>query len=294
MLADAHIHFIPEEVAVCTAFFKGVWSDKQKLYEFLERENIEKALLVYPSTDAYLKLGAEQEIAIYNQRIAEILRENSRIIGAGLINPENLNSIGSELKELKEKRFQAVSIASSYRGKFIVEELKPLFAAAQEQNLAIFIHPQTINPIGLERLKDPLLMPVLEYSFDISACLGLLMMSGILEEFEVKFIFSSLAGVAPYLKERFDRIYAMLRAREMVKDLKSKPSEILKKVYVDTSGASLPNIRLALDLFGEEHLLWGSDYPVNGNIEDNLNDLEKLGRPTREKITRTNLLNLFE
>ncbi len=293
MLTDAHIHFIPEEISSCTSFFKGAWSNKQKLYDFIDNQNIEKALLVYPSTDAHLKLGIKEEISIYNKSIEEVLKENSKIIGACLVDVEDLSDVYLQLAELKEKGFKAISIASSYKGKFIVEELKPLFEAAEKQNMAIFIHPQTINPIGFERLKDPLLMPVLEYSFDISACLGLLMTSGVLEEFNVKFIFSSLAGVIPYLKERFDRIYNMLRLRGIVKDLKSNPSDILKKVYVDTSGASLANIKLALNLFGEEHLLWGSDYPVNPDIEGNLQELEELGPETKQKITQDNLLTLF-
>jgi len=43
MLCDAHLHFIPEEISVHTSFYKGVWADKNKLYEFLDKNNIEKA-----------------------------------------------------------------------------------------------------------------------------------------------------------------------------------------------------------------------------------------------------------
>ncbi len=85
----------------------------------------------------------------------------------------------------------------------------------------------------------------------------------------------------------------MLRRREMVKDLGRLPSEILKEVYVDTSGASLGNIKLALDLFGQDHILWGSDYPVNVDLESNLKVLDQLGEEVKEKITYKNLTALF-
>ncbi|MBU0693343.1 MAG: amidohydrolase [Candidatus Omnitrophica bacterium] len=293
MLYDSHIHFIPQELSTHTIFYKGVWADKENLYEFLEVNNIEKAFLVYPSTDAHIKLGNHDKVCdLYNDALERILGENSKIIAAGIVNVNNVSNIASGVKSLKVRGFKAISLASSYNGKFIVNELYPLFEAAQNYNLPIFIHPQTINPIGFERVKDPLLMPVLEYSFDISTFLGLLMMEGVLEKFEVKFIFSSLAGVMPFLKERFDRVYTMLRKRELVKDLGKPPTEILKKVYVDTSGASLKDIGLALDLFGEDKILWGSDYPVNVNIKENLMMLDGLGKEMKERITFQNFLQL--
>jgi len=85
----------------------------------------------------------------------------------------------------------------------------------------------------------------------------------------------------------------MLRSRELVKDLGKTPSQILKNVYVDTSGASLKNIQLALDLFGEDKILWGSDYPVNAKVDENLIMLDALDKSVKEKIVSKNFFNLF-
>lgn len=294
MLCDAHIHFIPQEVSVYTTFYKGVWTDKDKLYQFLDRNGIHKALLVYPSTDARIKLGGMQKVCeLYNTALEGVLKENRKIVAAGLVNVDNIGSIASQVEKLKNAGFRAVSIASSYEGRFIVDKLSGLFEAVKRHNMAIFVHPQTSNPIGFERVRDPLLMPVLEYSFDQSMFLGLLMTEGILQKYEPKLIFSSLAGVIPFLKDRFDRVYKMLRSRKMVKDLGDAPSQILKRVYVDTSGSSLKNIELALDLFGEDRILWGSDYPVCGDIKENLEMLDSLGRERKEKIRGKNFSRLF-
>ncbi|MFA7676989.1 MAG: amidohydrolase family protein [Candidatus Omnitrophota bacterium] len=294
MLCDAHIHFIPEKLSVYTAFYKGVWTDKEKLYAFLDEHRIEKALLCYPSTDAHLKLGTFSRVCeIYNSALEEIIKENPKIIGAGIVNIDDLSGISDQIEELKNKGFKAISISSSHNGSFLVKELEPLFAAAQDNNFPVFIHPQAINPIGFDRVKDPLLMPVLEYSFDSSMSMGLLMMEGILEKYDVKFIFSSLGGVMPFLKDRLDRVYAMLRERKIVKDLKSSPSKILRKIYVDTSGASLDCLKLAIDLFGEDKLLWGSDYPVCGDVKSNLKVLDKLGSKVKDKIISKNFQEIF-
>jgi len=294
MLCDSHIHFIPQELSEHTTFYKGVWANKDKFYEFLDSNNIDKALLVYPSTDAHLKLGGFKRVSeIYNRESEKILKENSKIIAACLVDVENLSNIFSDLAELKSRGFRAINLASSYNGEFIVDKLFPLFEAAQKHNLPIFVHSQTINPIGYSRVKDPLLMPVLEYSLDTSTFLGLLMMQGVLDKFKVKFVLASLGGVVPFLKDRFDRVYTMLRERKIVKDLGRLPSQILKEVYVDTSGASFGNIKLALDLFGQDHILWGSDYPVNADVGSNLNILDEFGPEVKEKITYKNLTTLF-
>ncbi|MCF7908329.1 MAG: amidohydrolase [Candidatus Omnitrophica bacterium] len=294
ILCDSHIHFIPEKLSAYTAFYKGVWTDRDALFAYLDKHNIEKALLCYPSTDAHLKLEVFARVCdIYNSALEEITKENSKIIGAGIVDTESLATVAFQVEELKQRGFGAISIASSHNGKFLVKELEPLFEAAESNNLPIFVHPQTINPIGFERVKDPLLMPVLEYSFDASIFLGLLMVEGILEKYKLNFIFSSLGGVVPFLKDRFDRVYAMLRKREIVKDLGKSPSEILKNVYVDTSGGSLKNIELAIDLFGQDRLLWGSDYPVCGDVNNSLKMLDSLGGKVKEKITHKNFFNIF-
>ena len=74
----------------------------------------------------------------------------------------------------------------------------------KKKNLPIHVHPQIMNPIGEERVCDPLLTPVIEYVFDVTMCIGKLMMSGTFLKFpDVKFIFAHYGGVLPLVKERF-------------------------------------------------------------------------------------------
>ncbi|MBU1121280.1 MAG: amidohydrolase family protein [Candidatus Omnitrophota bacterium] len=294
MLCDAHIHFIPQQISEHTSFYKGVWADKVQLYDFLKKNNIGHAFLVYPSTDAHITLGSFKEVCwSYNGVLEGIIKENKGIVAAAIVDVNDSKNISQTVKSIKDKGFKAITLASSFDGKFFGENVYPLFEAVEKNKLAVFIHPQTINPIGFERVNDPLLMPVVEYSFDISMCLGLFMMQGVFARFNINFIFSALGGVTPFLKDRFDRVYSMLRSREMVKDLGSTPSQILKKVYVDTSGASLKNIELAIELFGEDKILWGSDYPVNFPVGDNVAMLDALGQERKEKITSKNFMRLF-
>lgn len=295
MICDFHTHFIPPSIAHHTSFFKGVWSDRDALRVFLDRNNIQYAHIVYPSTDAHCKLGWETLVYNYNKELAQLSKENSDRFICSAVVPLEAPDIEAQLKRIQESGFKSISLASSYNGTFPVEHFKTIFSYLNTMNLVVFIHPQIINPIGFERVKDPLLMPVLEYSFDISMCLGLFMMEGIFSEFEnVKVVFSSLGGVVPFLKDRFDDVYAMLRKRNMVKDLGGVPSQILNNAYVDLSGIkSREAIAMALDFFGEDHLLFGSDYPANQDIESQLRALSGIDRKVREKIVQKNFLKLF-
>jgi hypothetical protein len=134
MIYDAHIHFIPKEISEFSSFYKGVWADKSKLFSYLEQNNIEKALVTYPSTDAHFKLGEEKVCQIYNKAQQELSRQNPKLITAGLINPEEKKSIPSQVKKLAEGGFKALNLSSSYQGRFLLTELAPLFEAAQEYN----------------------------------------------------------------------------------------------------------------------------------------------------------------
>ncbi len=293
MLRDSHIHYIPPEIGQYMPFYKGVWNDKVKLCEFLDKNDITKALLVYPSTDAQIQIGYPKLCQEYNQEIMALTWENKKIIPAAIINPQDISRLAQQAQDLADAGFKVISLATSYDGKFMIEELKPFFAVCEKRELVVFIHPQTLNPIGFERIKDPLLMPVLEYSMESSMCLGLLMMTGCLEQFKIKFIFSSLSGSTPYLKNRFDRVYQMLASRGLVKDLGKLPSEILRNAYVEISGGSLSNIKEALDMFGTDHVLWGSDYPVACPVRENLLMLDELGQDIKNKITHENFSRLF-
>lgn len=295
MICDFHAHFIPKDIAQHTAFFKGVWSDKDALLRFLDDNDIQYAHLVYPSTDAHTKLGWDTLAERYNAAIATLVKEYPERFVCSAVVPLETEDMASYLKKIKDLGFKSISLASSFNGVFPLRQFKAIFSCLNELNMAVFIHPQIINPIGFERVKDPLLMPVLEYSFDTSMCLGLFMMEGIFSEFpKVKVVFSSLGGVIAFLKDRFDGVYTMLRSRGMVRDLGALPSAIMKNAYVDLSGIrSKKIIEIALDFFGADHILFASDYPANQDIKSQLDALVGFDEPSKEMMLSKNFLRMF-
>lgn len=296
-IIDAHSHYLPEEIIKTASFYHAGWMDIEGQLKMMEESGIEKAVLNYPTTDAHIKLSDEEKACtLYNDGLAKILKKYPhKFIGLGILPVSDNEKMLYEFKRcIKELGVRGISLASSYDGVYLDDKrFYPLYEEAQREKIPIFVHTQTINPIGFERVNDPLLTPVIEYIFDMTICVSKMMMSEIFANFpQQKFIFAHFAGAIPFLKDRFDTVYTMLRLRKIVKDLGKAPSEILKNVYCDTSAVKSQNIlKMALDMFGSERLLWGSDYPANKDIVGALNAVQglEISQQQKERILGGNL-----
>ncbi|MFZ5799911.1 MAG: amidohydrolase family protein [Candidatus Omnitrophota bacterium] len=285
---DSHCHWVPPKVAENTTFFKVQWSDADELLKAMDNSGIAQAVLLYPTSDAHLQMkGWARVCEIYNSEIAGLVkRYPDRFIGAGIIPVDKPKLIPREMERIRQLGLKAISLASSYDGKYLDDEIfLPVFDYCERPGLPVFIHSQIISPIGFERVNDPLLTPVVEYVFDLTMCLGKLMMSGMLAgNKKVKLVFGHFAGVAPFVRDRFDSTYLMLRARSIVSDLGALPSVLLKNIYVDTSGVkSISMLNMALETFSPDKILWGSDWPAKRDLSKSIAVIEKLNLPAEEK-----------
>jgi predicted TIM-barrel fold metal-dependent hydrolase len=289
MMFDAHAHWLPREIIDNAHFFSPAWGDIKRQLALMDKFHIERALLLYPTSDAYQQMGSQQEVArIYNNSIAKVVkRYPERFIGAAILPVDKPEAMVTEFKRATEELgFKAISLATSLEGVYLDDDrFHPLYERAEASNTPLFVHPQTINPIGFERVKDPLLTPVIEFVFDTTMCIGKLMTAGTLKRFpDLKFVLAHFGGVMPFIKERFDTVYKMLRGRNLVKDLFALPSEYLKQLYVDTSGATSPSTLMStLEMVGAEHTLWGSDYPSNPDVSASIVAIEELDIPAADK-----------
>ncbi len=300
-IIDAHSHYMPPEVARNTMFFKVNWSDENRHLTLMDEHNIAQSLLLYPTSDAHLNMGGWQKVCdVYNQGVSDVVKAHpDRFIGAGILPIDDPSQFINELNRVKDLGLKVISLASSYEGKFLDDEMfDSVYEFARENKMPIHVHSQIMNPIGEGRVRDPLLTPVLEYVFDVSMCIGKMMMTGTFDKYkDVNFIFAHYGGVLPLLKERFDTTYNMLRRREFVKDLGQPPSEFFKNIYFDTSGSkSLASLELALELTDASRILFGSDFPANQAFEDSISVFDKSNLSDSEKfaMASNNFLELLK
>ena len=291
---------MPPEVAQNTTFFKVHWSDMDRQLSSMDQFGVARSLLLYPTSDAHIQMGGWRNLCrAYNDGIAAAVKKHKdRFIGAGILPIDAPAEFTQELSRMQDLGLKAVSLASSYDGKYLDDPIfEAVFEFAGRNSMPIHVHPQIMKPIGEERVQDPLLTPVLEYVFDVSVCIGKMMMSGTFLKFpNVKFIFAHYGGVIPFVKERFDNTYQMLRKRNFVKDLEKLPSEYFKNLYFDTSGSKSPAaLQCAFEITYAAHILFGSDFPANQNVADSIAVLEKSSLSDRERksILTENFALLF-
>lgn len=296
-IIDGHSHFMPPEVARHTTFYKNNWSDIDRQLAIMDEYHVEKALLLYPTSDAHIQMeGWANLCEVYNQCVADVVAQyKGRFIGAAILPMDRPELFEKELKRIEMLGLNVISLASSYTGRYLDDEMFfPIFEFAQDKEIPIHVHPQIIGPIGENRVQDPLLTPVLEYMFDVSMCVGKMMMEGTFDEFpDVKFIFAHYGGVLPLVAERFDNTYQMLRNRQYVKDLGCMPSEYFRKIYFDTSGSkSITSLLCCLDMADASHVIFGSDFPANQNIGRSISLIESLSisQNSKKMILRSPIL----
>lgn len=270
---DAHSHWLPPEIRAHASFFNPLWSDLDAQVKVMDETGIEKALLTYPTTDAHLKMagGWGRLACTFNDDMAATIKKYpGRFIGSFIIPFGEKYFVNEECFRAHQRLGLAVlSLPSSYNGMYLDNEsLFYVYDYCQAEKIPVFIHSQISGPIGSERVNDPLLSPVMEYVFDLSMCAGKLMMSGVFNKFPgLKFVFAHFGGVLPFLKERFDTTYEMLRGVNYVKDLGAKPSDILRQVYLDMSGCKSASVlKCALEMTDPGHILFGSDWPANQDL----------------------------
>jgi len=301
MIIDSHSHYLPEEIGKNASFYPPIWMNAEALLKSMEEAGVTKSVLIYPTTDAAAKIGDEEKHArLYNEGISKLIRRYpAKLIGLGILPVLDKDKMVYESKRMyQELGLRGISLACSFNGIYLDDErFFSVYEEAQKNKMPIFVHSQTQNPLGFERVKDPLLTPVIEYIFDMTMCFGKLMVSGVFNRFpELKFVFSHFAGALPFIKDRFDNVYTMLRLYNVVKDLKELPSEFLKKIYVDTSGISSESIlNLGIDMFLEDNILWGSDYPANKDINNSIKSIKdlKINQNQKNKILTDNSKALF-
>lgn len=300
MIIDSHSHWLPEEIINNAHFFSKAWGDIESQLKMMEEAGIDKAVLSYPTSDAHLKLGSISLVTrIYNDNVAKIIKRfPDKFIGAAILPVDNSHDMVEEIKRVTEEMgFKAISLATNYNGKYLDEPMfLPVFEEAQKRKIPIFVHSQIISPIGVERVNDPLLTPVIEYIFDTAICIGKLMMAGMLKDLDLPLIFGYFGGAMPFLEHRFDATYEMLRKMNFVKDLGGIPSQFLKKVYVDTGGdRNMLNLKISVGFFGAKHTVWGSDWPAKKDVAAGIKAVNELDVSEKDKadILGGNLEKLF-
>jgi predicted TIM-barrel fold metal-dependent hydrolase len=182
---------------------------------------------------------------------------------AALPMPHLEESIGELRRALDELDMTGVAMNTSVLGRALVEpDFAPVFAELNRRGAVLYLHPagnSACTPlIGNYHLTWMVGAPV-EDTISIMQ----LITHGIPARYpDIKIINSHLGGALPMLLQRADDQY-----RWEAPDTPEPPSVAARRMWYDTVGhGHVPALRCAIDSFGADRLLLGTDFPYeNGD-----------------------------
>lgn len=250
---------------------------------------------------------------ICNDEMFEIVSSYPNVFLGAIANIP-LNNIEIALEEtrraIEELKFKGIQIYTRVRGKPLSsEELFPLYELMVGYDLPIWIHPMRSSwqpDYFEEKVSFHQIFSIFGWPFETAAAMTRLIFSGIFERFpNIKFITHHAGGIVPYLADRIKVHYDNGLERLGLKNfpgLTKHPIEYYKLFYADTAlNGNLSALRCALEFFGEERLLFGTDMPYdveNGDISirETIRAVEELteDKDIKEKIFFKNALRVLK
>lgn len=242
----------------------------------------------------------DQETSLYT---AEVM--NNNMADAQSRYPDRLRFVatlpwqypGEALAELERalaKGAVGVAVTANIDGANLTDPIfAPVWDAIDKKRLPVIIHPGM--PAGTKELKlaEYSLGPAVGFMFDTTLALARMILDGFFERYQhLRIISLHGGGTLPFLIGRMDRIWANnVNARLKISD---PPSTYMSQIHTDCMLFKRSALNLVIDEFGEDNVLFGSDYPF---ILDGMNSVSELIRdlvPTvRGKICSGNAQKLF-
>lgn len=169
----------------------------------------------------------------------------------------------------------------------------PLWKELSDREAAILVHPTVAAcPDGTREFALAL---ALGFMGELTNAIGRLVYSGTVARFPgIRWVFTHLGGSVPFVLHRFDNYYRQFpECREYIDE---PPTSYLQRLHFDTVTLHEPAFTCAVQTFGAQQFLFGTDYPhVPGGLGPFVDLLEdmRLDERARRLIAADNARRLF-
>jgi len=232
-------------------------------------------------------LGREPERQ--NEALAQMAGERVAVLGT--VDPERPEAL-AELME--DGRLAGVELAASVGGDYLGHErFRDFWAAAEETQALVFVHPTT-RGFDLPVFDDYYLWNAVGNPVETTITAAHLVMAGVLEAHpRLRIVLAHAGGAVLALRGRLRHAHSFqpqARAR-----LGEAPEESLRRFYYDTVTHDPGLLRQVIDFAGFDRVLCGSDYPFDMGIERPAEAVRALGLSPDEEnaILSANALRLL-
>jgi aminocarboxymuconate-semialdehyde decarboxylase len=299
MVVDVHAHVIVPGLGAEVA-----WEDGSQVVRFASKE-IRAAVREFVDLGRILEeqdragvdtvvlcpwvtlLGREPERQ--NEALAQMAGE--RVAVFGTVDPARPEAL-AELME--DGRLAGVELAASVGGDYLGHErFRDFWAAAEETQALVFVHPTT-RGFDLPVFDDYYLWNAVGNPVETTITAAHMVMAGVLEAHPgLRIVLAHAGGAVLALRGRLRHAHSFqpqARAR-----LGEPPEESLRRFYYDTVTHDPGLLRQVIDFAGFDRVLCGSDYPFDMGIERPAEPVRALGLSPDEEnaILGANALRLL-
>lgn len=317
MKIDAYVHILPPkflnflEKKAQSKYSTGMMKkyptmvDLDSRFRFMDRYPDTLQVLTVTSTQSMDQLTDSPAEALdlakmVNDEMAELVEKYPDRFVAGIASLP-MNDMDMTLKELErainDLRLRGVFVPTPINGKAVDRpEFMPFYEAMSKFNLPIFIHP-AVGPGFTHYLNETeakygtwLLWG---WPYETAVTMTRLVFSGVMQRYpNLKILTHHAGSMVPYFNRRIEHWYDQC---EMIyhdspplenykKGLTRDPMEYFRMFYNDTNVVgSTPALMCAYDFFGAEHLLFGTDIPVEGLTRTTIESIERMDIPDSDK-----------
>ena len=220
----------------------------------------------------------------------------------GTLNPLDQSHIAEGERCLSSLGFKGLLICSSWHGRFIDgEDSFAFWEWAQDRQVPVFIHPPRV-PIGHEQQMDQFkLDELIGRPFDTAMALARMILSGLFDRYpRLKIVVAHMGGGLLPCMGRLDfgyRLGCEGMPEHSVIRCKKMPSDYLKLLHVDTMGFWAPHVREAVEVFGADRVMFGTDYgpvPIDPKEHIDIVNALAISAADKEKILWRNAAKFFD
>lgn len=240
----------------------------------MDEQGVDMRVLSLSTPNVYEWRGARQvEMTRYiNDVTAALVRSHpDRFAGLGNLPLDDVDASLQELDRITgELQLCGVMIGSNIGGLPLNNpKFEPVWAKLDAMRLPVFEHPMFPANTQQEEFEMPLRIG---FVFDTTAAAARLIYSGIFERYpNFPYIMAHTGGALLMVLERLDNGYRLFP--DCRKHISRLPSEYATRLYYDTCSFFGPALKMAHELVGAEHLLWGSDDPFIGSDSAHVENL---------------------
>lgn len=241
-------------------------SDVKDRIAVLDAQGIDMQVIAPPPPQCYYQSPIEHAIKgsqMVNDGIAEwIAPHPDRFAGLGTVALQDPEASVTELERcMKDLGLKGVMILTNVDGEEVAaKRFEPFWRKAEELGALVMIHPNGFTE-G-DRLHDYYFSNVFGNPLETALALHYLIFNGVMERMpELKILGVHGGGFLPAYSGRIDHAWGA--RSDSRAELPREPTEYLRKMYFDSVVFTHHQLEYLVEVFGEDHIVMGSDYPFD-------------------------------